>query len=76
MNDEDLDFVRHHKTTKEFFNNEFKKEVENKDKDKIIENNILIKLKVYLFKSNNNIIIDISKKDTIKDIKIQMISRE
>ena len=73
LNDEDLDFVRHHKTTKEFFNNEFKKEVENKDKDKKIENNILIKLKVYLFKSNNNIIIDISKKDTIKDIKIQII---
>ena len=55
LNDEDLDFVRHHKTTKEFFNNEFKKEVENKDKDKKIENNILIKLKVYLFKSNNNL---------------------
>ena len=73
LNDEDLDFVRHHKTTKEFFNSEFKKEVENKDKDKKIENNILIKLKVYLFKSNNNIIIDISKKDTIKDIKIQII---
>ena len=73
LNDEDLDFVRHHKTTKEFFNNEFKKEVENKDKDKKIENNILIKLKVYLFKSDNNIIIDISKKDTIKDIKIQII---
>ena len=73
LNDEDLDFVRHHKTTKEFFNNEFKKEVENKDKDNKIENNILIKLKVYLFKSNNNIIIDISKKDTIKDIKIQII---
>ena len=73
LNDEDLDFVRHHKTTKEFFNNELKKEVENKDKDKKIENNILIKLKVYLFKSNNNIIIDISKKDTIKDIKIQII---
>jgi hypothetical protein len=73
LNDEDLDFVRHHKTTKEFFNNEFKKEVENKDKDKKIENNILIKLKVYLFKSDNNIIIDISKKDTIKDVKIQII---
>ena len=73
LNDEDLDFVRHHKTTKEFFNNEFKKEVENKDKDNKIENNILIKLKVYLFKSNNNIIIDISQKDTIKDIKIQII---